>query len=42
MNNKQINWQNRPINVVLGHCCGVTLADFEQITNNDFVQVETE
>ena len=28
--------------MVLEHCFDVTLADFEQITNNDFMQLKAE
>ena len=34
--------QNRLIDMVLEHCFDVTLADFEQITNNDFMQLKAE
>ena len=34
--------KNRFINTASEHCFEVTLADFEQIINNDFIQLETE
>ena len=33
---------NRLIDMVLEHCFDVTLADFEQIINNDFMQLKAE
>ena len=45
MNNKQITLksffrQKRLIGIAPEHCFGFTLADFEQIINNDFIQLE--
>ena len=34
--------QNRLIDTALEHCFDVTLADFEQIINNDFMQLKGE
>ena len=34
--------QNRLIDMALEHCFDVTLADFEQIINNDFMQLKGE
>ena len=34
--------KNRLINIAPEHCFDVTLADFEQIINNDFTQLEVE
>ena len=33
---------NRLINITPEHCFVITLADFEQIINNDFIQLEAE
>ena len=33
---------NRLINIAPEHCFVITLADFEQIINNDFIQLEAE
>ena len=45
MNKKRITLksfirQNRPIDIVPEHCFDVTLATFEQINNNDLIQME--
>ena len=45
MNKKRITLksfirQNRPIDIVPEHCFYVTLATFEQINNNDLIQME--
>ena len=46
MNNKLITLKsfirrnNRFINIVPRHCFDVTLADFEQMINNDLIQLE--
>ena len=43
MNNfEKIIRKNRFINVTLQHCFEVTVANFEQIINNDFIQFEAE
>ena len=34
--------KSRRINIAPEHCFDVTLADFEQIINNDFIQLEAE
>ena len=34
--------KNRLISIAPEHCFDVTLADFEQIINNDFTQLEVE
>ena len=34
--------KNRNVNITPEHCFDVTLADFEQIINNDFIQLEAE
>ena len=35
-------WQNRLAGIAPEHCFDVTLSDLEQITNNDFIQLEAE
>ena len=43
MNNfEKLIRKNRFINVTLEHCFEVTVANFEQIINNDFIQFEAE
>ena len=43
MNNfEKLIRKNRFINVTLEHCLEVTVANFEQIINNDFIQFEAE
>ena len=34
--------KNRLIDIAPEHCFGVTLADFEQIINNGFIQLDAE
>ena len=34
--------KNSLINIAPEHCFGVTLADFEQIINNNFIQLKAE
>ena len=39
---KALSEKNRLINIALEYCFGVTLADFKEIINNDFIQLEAE
>ena len=39
---KSFIWQNRLIDIVPEHCFNITLADFEQIINNDIKQLEAD
>ena len=41
-NFEKLYQQNRLIALAPKHCFDVTLVDFEQIVNNDFMQLETE
>ena len=40
--NEKLYPKNRLINIAPEHCFDVTLADFEQIINNDFIQLQAE
>ena len=39
---KSFIWQSRLIGIVPEHCFNITLADFEQIINNDIKQLEAD
>ena len=39
---KSFTWKNRLTSIAPEHCFDVTLADFEQIINNDFIQSKDE
>ena len=41
-NFKKLYLKNRLINIAPEHCFDHILADFEQIINNDFIQLEAE
>ena len=42
MTSKSFIQQNTLADIALEHCFAVTLADFEQIINNDLIQLEAE